>query len=102
MELTITHVTVLALRLLVNLLSLLPGAGQEGVVLNSGNMPDFDFNTLGLGLAGISFGLCAVLIIAAPIVGPEGEKALRTWLPNILRGLVLLGVSGFIIGLLGG
>lgn len=102
MTLTITYLTMLALRFRLNVLSLVEGAGQEGVVLNSGNLPDFDFFTLGIGLAGVSFGLCAVLIIGAPLLGPEGEKALRTWLPNILRGIVLLGVSGFIIGLLGG
>lgn len=102
MELTLIHLTTLALRFLLNALSLLHEAGQAGVVLNSGNLPDFDFFTLGIGLAGISFGLCAVMIIGAPLFGPEGEKALRTWLPNILRGIVLLGVSGFIIGLLGG
>jgi hypothetical protein len=102
MELTITYLTMIALRLLLNTLSLVEAAGQGGVVLNSSNLPDFDFFTLGIGLAGISFGLCAVMIIGAPLFGPEGEKALRTWLPNILRGIVLLGVSGFIIGLLGG
>jgi hypothetical protein len=102
MELTLIHLTTLALRFLLNALSLLEAVDHEGVVLNSGNLPDFDFFTLGIGLAGISFGLCAVMIIGAPLFGPEGEKALRTWLPNILRGIVLLGVSGFIIGLLGG
>lgn len=102
MALTMTSLTVFALRMLLNALALLEAARQEEVVLNSGNLPDFDFFTLGIGLAGISFGLCAVMIIGAPLFGPEGEKALRTWLPNILRGIVLLGVSGFIIGLLGG
>jgi hypothetical protein len=63
--------------------------------------PEFDFMTLGLGLAAISFGMSAVMMIGAPLFGAEGEKAKRTWIPNVIQGLVLLGVSGFIIGLLG-
>lgn len=63
--------------------------------------PEFDFMGLGIGLATISFGLIGVMMIGAPLFGEAGEKAKRTWLPGVIQGLVLLGVSGFLVGLLG-
>lgn len=98
MNLTIVHFTTFTIRLLLNALSLLPGAGQDGVVLNSGTMRDFDFSTLGLVLSGISLCVCGVLIVA-PVGGWAGGETLHPWLPHILRGAMFLGVIGFIIGL---
>ncbi|MCB0079091.1 MAG: hypothetical protein KDD73_16945 [Anaerolineales bacterium] len=65
-------------------------------------MPDFDFQSLAIGLAGISFGLIGVLMAGAAFFGERSEQAKRTWLPTTIQGLVLVGVSAFIIGILGG
>ena len=88
------------MRVLAQLMLSISGT-TGGVEVKSGpGMPDFDFFTLGLGLAGVSLGLCAVLMIGAPLFGGEGEKAKRSWIPMVIQGLVLLGVSSFIISLL--
>ena len=65
-------------------------------------MPEFDFQGLALGFAGISFGLIGVLMTGAAFFGEQAEQAKRTWLPTTIQGLILVGVSTFIIGLLGG
>jgi hypothetical protein len=65
-------------------------------------MPDFDFQTLALAFAAISFGLIGVLMTGAAFFGEQAEHAKRTWLPTSIQGLVLVGVSSFIIGVLGG
>ena len=96
------QIAFITLRTLLGVAGVLNGTDGSGVILNAPAEPEFDFFTLGMGLAGISFGLSAVMIIGAPIFGEIGEKALRSWIPNTIRGLVLLGVSGFILGLIGG
>lgn len=65
-------------------------------------MPDFDFQALALGFAGISFGLIGVLMTGAAFFGEQAEQAKRTWLPTTIQGLILVGVATFIIGILGG
>lgn len=65
-------------------------------------MPEFDFTALAMGFAAISFGLIGVLMAGASFFGEQSERAKRTWLPTTIQGLVLVGVSAFIIGILGG
>jgi hypothetical protein len=65
-------------------------------------MPDFDFQTLALGLAGVSLGGIGALMAGAFLFTEQAEKAKRTWLPTTIIGLILVGVASFIIGTLGG
>ena len=65
-------------------------------------MPDFDFANLAVILAGISFGLIGVLLAGIAIFGEWAELAKRSWLPNVIIGLVLVAVAGTIIGFFGG
>lgn len=61
-------------------------------------MVEFDFATLAFILGGISFGLIGVLLAGTAIFGEWAEHAKRTWLPNVIIGLVLVGVATTIIG----
>lgn len=63
-------------------------------------MPTFNFRVLGLGMAAISFGLIGVLMAGSAFFGEAAERAKRTWLPATIQGLILIGVSAFIIGIL--
>ncbi len=63
---------------------------------------DFDFSALGYGLAAISFGLIGALMAGAVLFPEMAEKAKRTWLPTVIAGLVLIGVSSFLLTSLGG
>ena len=65
-------------------------------------MPDFDFGALAFILGGISFGLIGVLLAGIAIFGEWAEHAKRSWLPNVIIGLILVGVAGTIIGFFGG
>lgn len=71
-----------------------------GRVLTEPELPDFDFTLLALGLAAVSFGLIGVLMAGAAFFGDQAEKAKRTWLPTTIQGLVLVGISSFIVGVL--
>lgn len=63
---------------------------------------DFDFQTLGFGLAAISLGVIGVIFAGSVLFPDQVEKAKRTWLPAVIIGIILIGVSGFIIASLGG
>jgi hypothetical protein len=71
-----------------------------GRVLTGPELPEFDFGLLALGLAAVSFGLIGVLMAGAAFFGEQAERAKRTWLPTTIQGLVLVGISAFIIGIL--
>lgn len=58
----------------------------------------FDFAQLAFILGGISLGLIGVLLAGIAIFGERAEEAKRTWLPNVLIGLILVGVSATVIG----
>ena len=61
---------------------------------------DFDFEGLGLLIAGVSFGLIGILMAGAAFFGDQAERAKRTWLPTTISGLVLIGIAGAIIDFL--
>ncbi len=60
-----------------------------------------DFRTLGLGMAGISFGLIGLLMAGSAFFGEQAEHAKRTWLPTTIQGLILIGITTFIMTVLG-
>lgn len=65
------------------------------------DMPEFDFATLALGLAAISLMLCGVMMAGSALFGEQlSDKAKRVYIPNTIIGLVIVGVGGFIVGLL--
>ena len=55
-------------------------------------MTDFDFSGVAIILAGISFGMCG-LILAGSALFPEVAEQYKRRIPNILIGLILVGVS---------
>ena len=65
------------------------------------DIPDIDFRALGLGMAAISFGLIGLLMTGAAFFGEQAEKAKRTWLPTTIQGLILIGITTFIMTILG-
>lgn len=65
-------------------------------------MPSFDFQTLAFAFAGISLSLIGVLLAGSAMFPELAETAKRTWLPNVIIGLVIIGVASFILGALGG
>ena len=58
---------------------------------------EFDFQGLGLLIAGVSFGLIGIIMAGAAFFGDQAERAKRTWLPTTISGLVLIGIGGAII-----
>ncbi|RLC90482.1 MAG: hypothetical protein DRI77_14750 [Chloroflexi bacterium] len=62
-------------------------------------MMDFDFQTLGIGLAGISLGGIG-MIMAGYFLFPETAERYKKQIPTVMIGLVLVAVSGAIIGFL--
>ena len=62
----------------------------------------FDFQGLGVLLAGISFGLIGVIMTGSMLFPEWGERAKRQYLPNVIIGLVILGVSSLILAFFGG
>ena len=62
---------------------------------------DFDFSGLAIVLAGISFGLAGV-ILAGSMLFPETAEKYKRMIPNVLLGLVLVGISSAIVGAMGG
>ncbi len=64
-------------------------------------LPNIDFRALGLGMAAISFGLIGLLMTGAAFFGEQAEQAKRTWLPTTIQGLILIGITSFIITILG-
>ena len=64
-------------------------------------LPDIDFRALGLGMAAISFGLIGLLMTGAAFFGEQAEQAKRTWLPTTIQGLILIGITSFIMTVLG-
>lgn len=62
---------------------------------------NIDFRLLGLGMAGVSFGLIGLLMAGAAFFGEQAEQAKRTWLPTTIQGLILIGITTFIMTVLG-
>lgn len=62
---------------------------------------EFNFSTLAYALGGISLGIAGV-ILAGSMLFPETAEQYKRMIPNVIAGLVLVGVSGLIIGALGG
>jgi hypothetical protein len=60
-------------------------------------VPTFDFKTLGLVLGGISLGIAGVILAGSALFPELAETAKRTWIPNTIIGLVVIGIAGFII-----
>lgn len=94
----------LTYTLLATLLSILPPDRAAELLIHAGMFQDpgdlFDFEGLGLLIAGVSFGLIGVLMAGAAFFGDQAERAKRTWLPTSIGGLVLIGIAGAIIDLL--
>lgn len=64
-------------------------------------LPEFDFQTLALGLATISLLLCGVLMAGSALFGSEiSEKVKKVYIPNTITGLVIVGIAGFLVGIL--
>jgi Ca2+/Na+ antiporter len=64
-------------------------------------LPEFDFQTLALGLATISLLLCGVLMAGSALFGSEiSDKVKRTHIPNTIIGLVMVGIASFLVGIL--
>ena len=59
----------------------------------------FDFATLALVLAGVSFGLIGA-IMAGSALFPEIAERYKRQIPNVIVGLVLVGVASVIVGAL--
>ncbi len=81
----------LTLQLLALQIAAMPPA-QAGV--------DFDFSTLAFVLGGISLGLIGV-IMAGGALFPELAQQYKRQIPNIIVGLILVGVSSIIMGTFG-
>jgi len=62
-------------------------------------MPTFDFLTLAVGLAGISFPMVGMMWVFAPML-EDGENVRQNWIPKIIKGILLIIIGPFIIGLL--
>ncbi|HID89402.1 MAG TPA: hypothetical protein EYP52_06805 [Anaerolineae bacterium] len=62
----------------------------------------FDFQALGIALAGVSLGGIGAMMAGAFLFPEWAERAKQRLLPTVLGGLVLLGVSGIIMAALGG
>jgi len=64
-------------------------------------MPTFDFAGLALGLAAISLGLAGTILAGSSLFPELAETAKRTWIPNTITGLVVVGIAAFVIGIVG-
>lgn len=58
----------------------------------------FNFAGLAKILAGISFGLIGLIFVASWLFPEQAEVAKRSWLPNVIVGLILIGISSAIVG----
>ena len=87
--------------LLAVLLRVVPLGALDLAVWFQQQQPTFNFKALGLAMAAISFGLIGVLMAGAAFFGEAAERAKRTWLPVTIQGLILIGVSSFIMSILG-
>lgn len=58
--------------------------------------PTFDFAQLALILAGISFGMIGVLMAGVVLFSEWAERAKREYLPQVITGLILVGISSLI------
>lgn len=63
---------------------------------------DFDFQGLAYALAAVSFGGIGAILAGAFLFPDWAAKAMKTTLPMVLIGIVLVGVSGIILASLGG
>jgi len=66
-----------------------------GAMLQAG--PDFDFSNLALALGAISLGIAGVILAGSALFPELAENAKRTWIPNTIIGLVVVGIAGFIV-----
>ncbi len=62
---------------------------------------NIDFRALGLGMAAVSFGLIGLLMAGSAFFGEQAEQAKRTWLPTTIQGLILIGITTFLMTVLG-
>lgn len=59
-----------------------------------------NFRTLGIGMATVSFGLIGLLMAGSAFFGEQAEHAKRTWLPVTIQGLILIGITTFLMSVL--
>jgi hypothetical protein len=64
-------------------------------------MVEFNFQTVGFVLAGISLGGIG-MIMAGSFLFTEQSEQYKRQIPVVLAGLVLIGVSGVLVGAFGG
>lgn len=59
--------------------------------------PEYDFMPIGIIVGAISLGIAGVILAGSALFPELAENAKRTWIPNTIIGLVVIGISGFII-----
>jgi hypothetical protein len=65
-------------------------------------MPEFDFMALALVLAAVSLGGMGVILAGTFLFPTWSAQIMKTQLPYVIIGVILIGVSGLIIASLGG
>lgn len=90
MLLAIVHLVMLAASLMG-----LVESGSTGGLFQAA--PEFDFAGLALVMAGLSFSVCGVLMVGSWLLPDIAEKAKRTWLPNTIMGLIVMGIGALIV-----
>ena len=64
-------------------------------------MDGFNFKTLAIIFAGISFGLIGLIMSGAALF-PEQAEQFKRHIPTVITGLILVAVASTIVGALGG
>ena len=62
---------------------------------------DFDFQAIGLVLAGVSFGLIGLFMVGGMLWPEQAEKA-KKMISTVIQGLVILGIAGVLLSAFGG
>ena len=62
---------------------------------------DIDFRTIGVVLAGISFGLIGITM-AGGMLWPEAAQKAQKQIQMVIQGLVIIMISGLLIAAFGG
>ncbi|MEM9773386.1 MAG: hypothetical protein AAF902_02315 [Chloroflexota bacterium] len=60
--------------------------------------PTYDFAAIGIVVGTISLGIAGVILAGSALFPELAENAKRTWIPNTIIGLVVIGIASFIIG----